>query len=86
MDTYSLFIYLRCWWGANGCTNLSKKVDDTIELYKTHRVAKGYHQQPDVDLEEAFSVVVKYKQMWVVGLIDMSKELMKNTKFNKNMN
>lgn len=46
--------------GCQWIYKIKKKVDGTIECYKAHLVAKGFHQQEGVDFSETFSLVIKH--------------------------
>jgi len=38
---------------------IKRKADGSIERYKAHLVAKGFHQQPVIDFSETYSLVIK---------------------------
>lgn len=45
--------------GCKWVFRIKKMVDGTIERYKTHLVAKGFHQQLGIDFSETYSPVIK---------------------------
>jgi hypothetical protein len=45
--------------GCKWVFHLKCKVDGTIDRYKAGLVAKGFHQQPGIDYEETYNLVVK---------------------------
>jgi hypothetical protein len=44
--------------GAKWVFRLKRKADGSIERYKAHLVAKGFHQQPGIDFGDTYSPVV----------------------------
>ena len=45
---------------------LKRCLDDTIECYKAHLVANGFHQQEGIDYTETFSPVVKHSTIHII--------------------
>ncbi|CAL8990320.1 unnamed protein product [Prunus brigantina] len=45
--------------GCKWVFKLKRKLDGSIERYKACLIAKGFHQQPGIDFDETFSLVVK---------------------------
>jgi hypothetical protein len=45
--------------GSKWVFRIKRKADGSIERYKARLVAKGFHQQPGVDFDETYSLVVK---------------------------
>jgi hypothetical protein len=45
--------------GCKWVFRLKRKADGTIDRYKAHLVAKGFHQQPGIDFGDTYSPVVK---------------------------
>jgi len=45
---------------------IKRHIDRTIERYKVHLVAKGYYQQPGIDFDETFALVVKLTSIRVL--------------------
>lgn len=45
---------------------VKRKVNDTIERYKAHLVAKEYTQQQGIDYKETFSLAVKFASIRLI--------------------
>lgn len=66
---------------------LKHKVDESIERYKAHIVAKSFHQQAVVDFNETFNPVIKPTTIptirtltisygWSLGQLDVKNALL----------
>lgn len=66
--TWSL-VHIKPDSNAVGCKwvfKLKQRSDGTIERYKARLIAKGFHQQPEMDYGEMFSPVVKHTTVQLV--------------------
>ena len=60
---------IRCKW----VFRIKRNADGSVERYKAHLVAKGFHQLPRVDFGETFSLVIKPTTVWKILSIAISK-------------
>jgi Reverse transcriptase (RNA-dependent DNA polymerase) len=59
--------------GCKWIYRIKRKVDGSVERYKTHLVAKGYSQEESVDYFETFSPVVRPSTIRIVLTLVLSK-------------
>ena len=60
---------IRCKW----VFQIKRNADGSVECYKAHLVAKGFHQLPGVDFGETFSPVIKPTTIRTILSIVVSK-------------
>jgi hypothetical protein len=58
--------------GCKWVFRIKRRADGLVERYKAHLVAKGFHQQPNVDFSETFSPIIKPTTVRTVLFIAIS--------------